>query len=87
MEIKLLKKCVDSFCPADFVPVWSMFKSHDDWSNRLHALWKEINFERWTVKLLVTLEMQKKKQLHQQKNTTNFTDLRDNWTVNLLLLV
>lgn len=60
MEIKLLKKCVDSFCPADFVPVWSMFKSHDDWSNRLHALWKEINFERWTVKLLVTLEMQKK---------------------------
>ena len=60
MEIKLLKKCVDSFCHADFVPVWSMFKSHDDWSNRLHALWKEINFERWTIKLLVTLEMQKK---------------------------
>ena len=81
MEIKLLKKCVDSFCPlilSEFgVCLKVMMIDQIDY----------MHFERWTVKLLVTLEMKKKKQLHQQKNTTNFTDLRDNWRVNLLLLV
>ena len=54
MEIKLLKKCVDSFCPlilSEFgVCLKVMMIDQIDY----------MHFERWTVKLLVTLEMQKK---------------------------
>ena len=54
MEIKLLKKCVDSFCPlilSEFgVCLKVMMIDQIDY----------MPFERWTVKLLVTLEMQKK---------------------------